>query len=221
MDLDLMTGEASFGVCRINRIYDRTTWRPTRVFWGDCYNSQNEPDVLHHVQAGYDCYFNQRVVDQLLGRIRVANAPHLSQDWEAKVLPSLPGQVSTYSICSEHAKDNPPLVIHPHAAQGMYCRHGGTLQVALAHAIEEGYSPIYLVGVDLGLAENSPTNYFDPDYQVFPSKQDQLNSANTMWKYMHGRARVFCDEIGTEIYNAGVGGSLEAYERVELESLFS
>jgi hypothetical protein len=221
MNLDLMTGEESFATNRINRIYNRTTWRPTRVFWGDCYNSRNEEDILHHVRAGYDCYFRQRVVDQLTGLLRVGNASHLPQEWETKVLPRLPAQVSTYNLCLEHLKGNPPPAIHSHAAQNIYCRHGGTLQVALAHAIEEHYNPIYLIGVDLGLsADHRETNYFDPDYQIFPPKQPQQDSANTMWAYMHGLARVFCDEIGVEIYNAGIGGQLEAYERVNFVDLF-
>ena len=194
VDLDLMAGEESYACNSINRIYDRTSWRPTRIFWGDLYNSDNYEDILHHIYSDYDSYLSQRVADQL-----APDHPVLSN-------------VSTYDICSEHLSKNPPVDYHTH--QGMYCRYGGTLQVALSHALDEGYDLIYLVGVDLG------HNYFDPDYQRIPATQEHHDRSTTMWAYMHGLARLYCDKRGVRIYNATAGGQLEAYERVDFDRLF-
>lgn len=70
----------------------------------------------------------------------------------------------------------------------------------------EGYSPLYLVGCDLG------TDHFDSDYGYWGEMpKDEVRQTQI---HMH---EIINRE--TETYNATIGGELEVYERVNMREV--
>jgi hypothetical protein len=100
-------------------------------------------------------------------------------------------------------------------------------------AVHLGFSEIYLIGVDMTFnnhkvkqinqrnwqsTEDDP-NHFDPRY--FGKGRKYHNpTVNEMIKRFE-QAHVFFKNRDVEIYNAGYGGRLEVFPRVNFESLFS
>lgn len=113
----------------------------------------------------------------------------------------------------------------------MFWGHSVTyLNLQLAYHL--GCSPIYLIGIDHdwklpdgqkvdGTAawKAEDANHFHPDYfahgvpQHWPPRFDLMDAA-------FAEARRFLDARGVAVFNATSGGKLEAFPRVEYESLF-
>ena len=85
--------------------------------------------------------------------------------------------------------------------------------MAVQLAAREGYSPLYLVGCDLGYKQGID-NHFAAEYDE-PINIEKANALNAVIGHAHKLANT-----QWEIYNAGVGGTLEAYKRVGLGELF-
>ena len=97
-----------------------------------------------------------------------------------------------------------------------------------------GFSPIYIIGVDLeyshqqSVKKNSKRdltstkdddpNHFDPRYFGTGRAYHQPQMRETMLRF--NEAKSFFDKLGVEIFNAGVGGKLEAFPRVNFYDLF-
>lgn len=84
-----------------------------------------------------------------------------------------------------------------------------------------GFSEIYLIGVDCNYAQ--PKMYSDNvTYVDFKTKwtQEQLRRQGNQMLPQYEIARKYADEHGFKIYNATRGGQLEAFERVDFDSLF-
>lgn len=110
---------------------------------------------------------------------------------------------------------------------------GGTVvYVCLQLALYMGFDPIYLIGVDLSYVKpehisekgsewtshgDDPNHchpdYFGKGYRWHAPRTDRMARA-------FAKARRVADERGVRIRNAGRGGKLEAFERVEYDSLF-
>ena len=213
-NLDLLVGETSYACNSINRIYPKTVWRPSRIFWGDMVRNETYPDIIAHFAEDYEIYMRGIVVDQLMGnheRIKAIPGPLV-----------IPPSVRTYDVCAIH-RHKPELIPDtwsPHFDEpGLYCKFGGTLQMALQHAVEEGYPNIYLVGVDLGLTLGG-INHFEDYPTKGESKQDAIDRCNHYWLVAHELARIYIDKHHIRLLNATVGGQLEAYERVDFDRLF-
>ena len=97
-----------------------------------------------------------------------------------------------------------------------------------------GFDTIYIVGVDLDYSEpdsikkhnqrdwtstedNDP-NHFDPRYFGKGRSYHHPRMEETFQRFEAGK--MFFDELGVKIYNAGDGGKLETYPRVNFDSLF-
>ena len=224
--LDLLVGEESWACGRINKIYPRTVWRPTRVFWSDNIWRVTEADVKEHLSYGYDFYCRWRVIEELTGNFIPRKKGSDGATWETTpIFDKIPAHVHIYKFCHDHG----PLLPYPtswrggHGEEDIYCKFGGTFQVALMHGVEEGFNPIYVVGADIGFTPGGlleTRNHFAPDYQVKEYDQRNADSKNRSYAFAHSMARTYAEERGITIYNAGIGGQLEAYERVDFESLF-
>jgi hypothetical protein len=95
-----------------------------------------------------------------------------------------------------------------------------------------GFTEIYLIGVDMTFADQKvkkinsrnweaadhDPNHFDPRYFGKGRKYHNPTVHEMLEKFEDGKK--FFDERGVKIYNAGVGGKLEVFERVDFESLF-
>lgn len=227
--LHLLIGEESWGMGRINKIYDRTEWRPTRIFFSDMLDEQIYPDIMAHLAEDYDVYCTNLVADHLSGEYQPGR--YGGHDWSMPTpYMELPDKMHTYDYCQEHSRHQCDRLPGGHPTSwrsdvddSVYCRYGGTMQVALMHAVEEKFNPIYIVGVDLGFVpslKHEGLNHFAQDYQVGDIEPFKAEGKNTAYAIAHGQARDYAEERGIFMYNAGIGGQLEAYERVNFESLF-
>jgi hypothetical protein len=84
-----------------------------------------------------------------------------------------------------------------------------------------GFSEIYLIGVDCNYAQ--PKMYSDNvTYVDFKTKWDQarLKKQGNQMLPQYEIARKYADAHGFKIYNATRGGQLEAFERVDFDTLF-
>lgn len=114
---------------------------------------------------------------------------------------------------------------------------GGTVaNVGLQVLCFMGFSPIYLVGVDMDYKDHKTAikhdqrnwtsaydddpNHFDPRYFGKERKYHYPRLTENMLPSMQ-KAKEITDSLGVQVLNAGVGGSLEVFPRVEVRSLFS
>lgn len=84
-----------------------------------------------------------------------------------------------------------------------------------------GFSEIYLIGVDCNYAQ--PKMYSDNvTYVDFKTKWDlaRLKKQGNQMLPQYEIARKYADAHGFKIYNATRGGQLEAFERVDFDTLF-
>ena len=85
--------------------------------------------------------------------------------------------------------------------------------MAIQLAALEGYSPLYLLGCDLGYRPGS-ANHFTWDYDDYIDLE-KSQALNAVIRNAHALAFISWD-----IYNAGTRGTLETYPRVIYEELF-
>jgi len=99
-----------------------------------------------------------------------------------------------------------------------------------------GFSPIYLVGVDMDYKDHTTAvkhnkrdwtsvndddpNHFDPRYFGKGKKYHYPRLHENMLPSMK-QAKEVTQKIGVEVYNAGIGGSLEVFPRVDFHELFN
>ena len=79
------------------------------------------------------------------------------------------------------------------------------------------------VGADLGFTPGgmgATSNHVTEDYQVMDYDQKKADGKNRAYTLAHSLAKTYAEERGIHIYNAGIGGHLEVYERVNFASLF-
>lgn len=197
-NLNLLKNEVSFGVNSISSIYSSTEWRPT------IYVRAEEADTQSPLNY----------VEDMRLHIEELKCEVWANIWFLKSIQGLDKGSNFHPIasCAHHLKhfdeqDCPHLWHLP-----LLCSFGSSVNVAVQIAVQKGYDPIYLVGCDLDYKDKN--NHFDDNYAV-GTRSPRYNNMDILTAHM-----VAARSSPVKIYNAGVGGSLEAYERVELESLF-
>jgi len=101
-----------------------------------------------------------------------------------------------------------------------FCRFGSTFHIMLQQAIIEArHEEIYCIGLDLNYSHEN-VNYFDSDYQLKDWSEELADQTTRTHVLAHDIARDEAASRGVTIYNATRGGSLEAYPRVNFDSLF-
>jgi hypothetical protein len=113
---------------------------------------------------------------------------------------------------------------------------GGTVaHVGLQVLCHLGFSPIYLIGVDMNYTDH-PTavkhdgrnwtslrdddpNHFDPRYFGKGRKYHYPTLTENMLPSLNEAGRILSAQ-GVEVFNAGVGGNLEYFPRVDFRGLF-
>jgi hypothetical protein len=208
--LELLEGEVCYGVNAVHFIYGETSWRPNHIVIGDV----DRP----HSAWWWEIYSKEKPwhvderVNRFLGIVDANDAAQIHirgvYAW-AEMLLGERANVDYFSTCTHHALKGASTWHFP-----QICKYGGTLLMAVQLAVQEGYSPLYMVGCDLGYKEgrgNHFTENYDPEF-INQEKADIINEIKE-------NAHELADEQW-EIYNAGVGGSLEAHRRVELKELF-
>jgi hypothetical protein len=202
---DLLKNESTFGVNRINLIFDDTTWRPTHhVLFDRSKGTTYASDVSMCLSEGCTCLLRADIP-------RGGEAIYWFQTYGDKFIPSPEcTHVDVEHNPTDRWHDAPPI-----------CKQGGSIPAAIQWAVQLGYNPIYLIGCDMGLKAHSTGNHFTPRYadvDAYSEKAAALATRNLL--HNHSIAKKECARRGVEIYNAGIGGSLDLYKRVEFKSLF-
>jgi hypothetical protein len=202
-NLDLLRGEISFGVNRISNIYPKTSWRPTHYARAEEAQVGSDPrvyssDIQLHKELGCEIWANEYFIGHL-------NDVRLS------------GQYRQIRGCSHYNLhfDNQdcPHVYH----MPRLCTFGSTVHVAIQIALSIlNVDTVYLVGTDLGYREGR-VNHFDDNYTKGAGELREIRYTELDILAAH---MVAARSYPGRIFNATIGGSLEVYPRVELESLF-
>lgn len=199
---DLLKGERAYACNRIQLLYEDTDWRPTHwVLFDRSKSTHSTPDISYHLQQGYECLVRADIP-------RGGEAIYWSKNF-----PNFEPHPECDHIDVER---NPTNEWH----FPMFCKMGGSVYVAIQWAVKDGCDQIYVIGCDLGIKPNS-VNHFSPHYIDKDShgvKSAKLANANL--RHAHTVCAQECKKRGVEIYNAGIGGELNTYKRVEFSSLF-
>lgn len=197
-NLENMNGEVSFAVNNIHLIYASTSWRPTHYVRAEQAFGLEPEHWLEsmRVHLGLDCNI---WCNDYFFRPRFGISPSLKTRY--------------LKACAHYAKhfNNPDCPHLWHLPR--LCTFGSSVNVAIQLAFQQGYSPIYLLGCDLGYEDGKPS-HFDPNYEHGQEQEARYANMDTL------AAHMVASRSGAEIYNATIGGSLEAYPRMEFESLF-
>ena len=177
-DLDTLyaNGETSFACGRINLMYNKTRWRPDYYVQAEketYKDRQMRSDFRDIIANGTHCYIEQGMV----GFITPPTRTH--------------GSFELISLC----RDDCPTWHLPEL-----CFNTSSLHVAMQIATNLGYSPLYLLGVDI------EGEHFSDDYQE--------KTQPTRWR--KGHRRVPEDVM---VYNASRSDELEVYPKVDIEEV--
>ena len=200
VNFDLLTNDCvSFGLNKINLLFDRTVFRPNYIV------SVN-PYAIEQNQA----FFNSTDIELFLDSKAVVNK------WIQ------PGKNKTFlhsSSTEGFARDCSISIF-----QGYTVTY-----VALQIAFHMGFKTVALVGADHDFSEKGPANklvftegddssHFDPRYFSGVSWQlpDLFES-----EVAYGRARQVYEAHGKVIYNCTEGGKLEVFERMSLHDFLN
>jgi len=207
--LHLLAGERTMCFNRFNLMFERLSWRPT-------FYSVIDDRVLHDM-AGE--------MEAVLREVEYAFFPDL-HPYNIDFTKLLPASPNTYWLHLDRLTFSDDLP---------WCGINKTVaNVGLQVLAYLGFAEIYLVGVDMSyqqqasVSHNTPRdvtaaadddpNHFDPRYFGAGRKYHQPRMDETLEKF--AEAKSFFDERGVKVMNAGVGGSLEVFPRVEFQSLF-
>ena len=197
--LERLIGETSFGVNNLHLLYPATTFRPTHYVRSE-EASNLEPEHWREsvqVHLGLDCeiWCNDYFFRPRFGLKATEKVHYLK-------------------ACTHYARhfDNPDC---PHLWHlPLLCTFGSSVNVAVQLAVQEGFGPIYLVGCDLGYRDEA-VSHFSDIYAHGREQPARYANLDTLAAHM-----IAARSAPVRIFNATLGGTLEAYERVEFNALF-
>ncbi|MFP4105430.1 MAG: hypothetical protein ACLFVU_04980 [Phycisphaerae bacterium] len=112
----------------------------------------------------------------------------------------------------------------------LYAFWGGTVSyLMLQYAHWTGCDPIYVIGMDMSYdvpdgagkritSEQADVNHFHPDY-FGPGRRYHDPEVDRMIRCLERAGKEIVHD-GSRIYNAGLGGRLEVYPRVDFQGVF-
>lgn len=214
MNLDKLVTEDTIAMNRIELIYPKTKWRPTYYIfcssnchhpkWGTDWsksiiNAAKYEDTIPLIWRRYKSIIEDNTKEKLH-----SSTIFLDSFTENKI-----GDDSCFSTNAEERLD----------------KSGTTMNVALQLAYYMDYDKVYLIGCDSNWktatnttdTEEGDINHFDSDYHA-----QITDGAREFWRMntTHKTAKKFFDIKGTKIMNAGYNSAIDAYEKINFESLF-
>ena len=201
--LDLLIGETCFATNEIRLVYDRVKWRATHFI---C--SLEEWDL--NIPLLYNWWWHNFVT-----HIEMPTKVYVNRGHNGRVAPLMwrkheGAEVVPIAACG-HFQNNFDEPEAPKEWHEGLCSYGSTLHIAIQLA-EKEYSPLHLVGCDLGYEDGGENHMVDG---YVGDRVDYLRPA----KYSNGNC-IAAHEAAKRsskvpIYNATIGGELEVYERVD------
>lgn len=228
-DLDLLEGETVFACNAVFLLFDRIRWRPK---YYTCVDSRVLPDRAADIAAMLDsepemtAFFPAQLQDHGGGRKKTATRSLIAPAERRFYFNETVGTLDDLPW-SQFSSDAQAGVVQPH-----------TVAITMLQlAAYMGFSEIYLVGCDARYvvpddveradASNSADprlsstgadpNHFDPSY-FGPGRKWHIPDVNLMKEHFR-IAGTALEALGVTIKNATVGGDLDVFERVALESV--
>lgn len=215
--LHLMKDEYCFGCNRIYEIYSQTDWRATHYLavTNENWKYKEWVESLENMVAtGIPCF--------IADKYWIMHALGIAPEWYTppkgdnvipirarKLMHGKPGEMVARAGWTKDVED----FIVSHRTVSM-------VFLQLAHWM--GFSPLYLVGCDLGyktFKEGEPDpNHWIEDYELYKRPRRAANNNIRMQK-VHVEMSKIAKKQGIEVYNATIGGELETYERVDIYEL--
>ena len=206
-DLDKIKNEYSFAANKIFYIYDKTEWRPTFYSCGD-------PEVYITIKDYFlSCDIEYKFLSRLCG---------IPKKIDNSLYPFYPHDGR---FCINKYNFSPPFISEN---VNEFISLGGTVTFTnIQLAIYMGFKEIYLLGVDHNYAltqDGSGKINKDDSIKVYfegmpKSDLPAIHNINETTK-AYQAAREYADNHGIKIYNATRGGKLEAFERIDFDTLF-
>ena len=207
-DLDILQkrGEITFGMNRIYKLFDQTSWRPTYYVCEDELIAQSQQTEINAIEA------------------KAKFIPIELKWWHGVEIEN-----ALYFHLNYREEERFPFAFSTDIAHQMDCR-GTVTFTCMQLAAYMGFSEIYLLGVDhnyrvtIDINGNTVTDpnakdYFCEGYDTDIKDVVVHDMGNNTRAYMD--AKKYCDTTGrTTIYNATRGGKLEVFQRVDFDSLF-
>lgn len=224
--LDLLQGEHTMAMNRINLIYEKTAWRPT-LFWASTKDIQTvsefRKDVLKTIEMGVTTFAWDQLQD-CLGKHKNVHYLKCHLDYNYGLPEGSP--------LNWWAED---------ITKGVY-KFGTSMLPAMQVILYMGFETIYLVGTDLGytdswmyrmlthqkvrkvssrlrldrlrlkiLARNFDTNHFSSSYGSAQARKAEVINNRMIEAYRAIKA--VTDHRGVKVFNASLGGTLEVFPR--------
>lgn len=202
--LHLLKNEYSFGMNAISLIYPATTWRPS--FYLCISSNMRFPERRPIFQASID-----------LG------IPSFVRDiFEGVYLESRPNTYWIYTPSVRAERKDELIPGWSTICEYVVWRYATSMYVAAQLAVYMGFAELYLLGCDLGWQvlhdnQNDP-NHFAKDYaqHTRTNNQEKTDRINREMAASHSLLKEMSEKYGFNVFNATLGGGLEAHPRVNM-----
>ena len=203
----------SFGCNYINRIYDKTVWRPT--YWVATELLDSRWGAWHAAQ-GYECYMNANRLE----KVEAFRSPVRFKGNE---------NVHYLAVCPHQYRrwDSPDKPKRLHLPD--VCLYGSSGHASIQLAILFGYNPVVLLGHDCRLLPRprpvhedprADPNHFDAGYDTeYDLTAGLAERWVRTWHDMHNLIAKEAEDLGVKILNATRGGELESYDRIDFDRI--
>lgn len=198
-------GDISFAANKIDKIFPNTPWRPT---YYSVFDTKFQRTLLKTMQ-NIDCECQFYRTDSFLTTRKIKNKQVLWLNTDGN------RQYLEKPEFSENITD----VVYT---------IGTVTYVSLQLAVYMGFKQIFIIGCDNSygierLKDGTIINHNKASYFAGASDKDNKTIIGATWEMniAYEYARKYADEHGIKIFNATRGGYLEAFERVDFDSLFS
>lgn len=218
--LERLTGEYSFALNSIAKIYDKTAWRPT--FYVNTTGMVVCKTWAEHARTSVALGIPSFLAVQYIPCI---------------YMPPVPDNVELVVISEGHVSKvvTPPDKWWSHDIGQRICVYGTTMLAIMQIAAFMGFKEFVLVGCDMGwkpfdFEQNRDPNHFDEDYWESATTPDGSKRVvtdklarrfNVQCEAAHQLTKRITDKLGIKVYNATTGGELEVYPRVDLDKVLA
>jgi hypothetical protein len=219
-DLDKIcsNNEISFACNMIYKIFSETKWRPDYFFLLDVPVIQTRFEEFSKLDTKIKFILNPKQILSLPDRDKVA--ANLKS-----------GAGDTYFLNKIITTSVSGLLTFSEDASRALCTTGTVMYAMIQMAVYMGFKEIYLLGVDNTLvsatcSSRTNINHFYTDKQTEYKEIDAMRATSSMDMIQrhvdndYSIANEYCREHEIKIHNATRGGTLEVFERVNIDSLF-
>lgn len=196
-DIRLIKNEFTFAMNNVCLLYDKTDWRP------DFYGIQDKKvfKKLKHIL--------------LDNPERVFVSQHIAKEIKNREIFGQFPLNSYYMQYDYRYTKKLPIKFSKNSHRVVYDAYSITFSL-MQIAVYMGFKEIYLLGTDCN-QEVGKKNHFIESGHIEDIKKLKTSAVRNI--YAHQKINIFCKKNDVKVYNATRGGSLEVYDRVNLEDI--